>query len=428
MEEMPALNPAAGLTLSELLFVPDWLGLLGAFVWGALWGSFLNVVIHRLPRGESLVRPASHCPACGHPVRPWDNVPLLSWLVLGGRCRDCRERISPRYPLVELMGAVLSAALYARYVLYGPSQPWLANLAPYLIFFAFSAALVAVIFIDLDRQIVPNEITLGGAAVGLLVTFLLPGVAWWESLLGIVLGGGFVVLVNAGYARLRGMQGMGMGDAKLLAMIGAFLGYRSLLFVLLVASLLGLLAVLLLGSLRRLTGRSRHLYDPASLQESGLNDPPAAAPGGPGPGPAPAPISAPAGAGAVEAGAVEAGAADAGAVDAGAVDAGAVDAGAVDAGAVDAGAVDAGAVDAGAVVAAAEGAGPPGLPAAAAAAGDPGPPPALPAPLELPLHRTAIAFGPYLALAAIAHLLAGKEITAAYTRLVWRLGELLAGG
>jgi len=351
----------AGISLTEPIWMPDWLCLLAAFVWGALWGSFLNVVIHRLPRGESLVRPASRCPSCGHPIRFFDNVPILSWLLLGGRCRDCRAAVSPRYPLVELVGALLSLGLFARLVLHGPPEaPLATSLASYLASFSFAAVLIVVIFVDLDRQIVPNEITFGGMALGFLLSFLLPGVTWWQSLIGLVAGGSFVVLINAGYARLRGMQGMGMGDAKLLAMIGAFLGYRSLLFIALAASLLGLLAAVGFGVVRRLTGRSWHLYDPASLQEERTPTPVAGRTGEAG-------EQLPARAAAGEAGEQ--------------------------------------------------------LPA-----GEGGAEPATPAPLELPLHRTAIAFAPYLAVAAIAYLLAGEEISEAYIQLVWWLTLQLTGG
>jgi len=259
-------------------------GLVAAFVWGALWGSFLNVVIYRLPRGRSLVRPGSHCPACSHPVRPWDNVPILSWLVLRGRCRDCRVRISPRYPLVEALTAAISVGVWIRFVLLAPSAPFSANLAAYLVFFAFAAALVAVTFIDIDLQIIPNSITFGGMAVGLLASVLLPDVAWWESLLGIVVGIGVVVALAYGYRLLRGQQGMGLGDAKLLGMIGAFLGFKSLIFVMFCGSVLGLAVALVLGIVRRVTGRSQGLYDPASLQEDEeeeLQDDGAPAPGEP---------------------------------------------------------------------------------------------------------------------------------------------------
>lgn len=253
----------------EAAFVapPPLFGVVAAFVWGALWGSFLNVVIYRLPRGRSLVRPGSHCPGCGHPVRPWDNVPILSWLLLRGRCRDCRMSISPRYPLVEGLTAALSVGVWARYVLFAPPAPFAANLAAYLVFFSFAAALVAVTFIDIDLQIIPNSITFGGMALGVLASLLLPDVIWWESLLGVVVGVGIVVGLSYGYRLLRGQQGMGLGDAKLLGMIGAFLGFKSLIFVMFFGSVLGLAAALVLGIVRRVTGRSQGLYDPASLQE-----------------------------------------------------------------------------------------------------------------------------------------------------------------
>jgi len=333
-----------GAVLGEFSALPPLWGLIGAAVWGLLWGSFLNVVIHRVPRGLSVVRPGSHCPGCGHPVRAWDNVPVFSWLLLRGRCRDCRWPIPARYPLVEALTGLLSLALYARFVVQGPDAPWVANLAAYLVFFAFAAALVAVIFIDLDHQIIPDGITYGGMLAGLLVSFLLPDVAPWESLLGLVAGGAAIRLLILVYSWLRGIQGMGLGDLKLLAMIGAWLGYRSLLFVLLVGSLLGLGAAAALGLRRRLTGQSEHLYDPALLQEDAADEP---------------------------------------------------------------------ATD--------------DEPPSPELPGQP-PPPAAPAPAALPLHRTAIAFGPYLATAAILYLLAGEQLSAWYFDLLGRVAGTLLGG
>ena len=213
-------------------FVPAVAGLFGAVV-----GSFLNVVIHRLPAGESIVFPGSHCPRCGAPIRPWDNVPVLGWLALRGRCRDCREPISPRYPLVELANALLWAALALRF------DPGLHLLA----MAAFCSALLAITMIDVDHWIIPDAITLPGIFVGLAASFAappreslladlmheslglgrLPGPlgapAFWDSLAALLLGGGLFYLVA-----VLSRGGMGGGDIKLTAMMGAFLGLRDL--------------------------------------------------------------------------------------------------------------------------------------------------------------------------------------------------------
>ncbi len=242
------------MTPAELLDLDlvTWPGRVFAFVWGAVWGSFLNVVIHRLPRQQSLVRPASRCPGCETPIAWYDNVPLLSWLLLRARCRHCRTAISARYPLVELLAALLSLALFEVHVAGGPPEvEVVVRLVPWLVSFTFVAALVAVTFIDLDVQLVPLAITWPGAALGVLLSFLLPEPGVWASLAGAVVGGGSLWLIDAVYRRVRGHPGMGGGDVSLLAMIGAFCGVRSLLFIVLAASLQGTLAAVVLGVLRR---------------------------------------------------------------------------------------------------------------------------------------------------------------------------------
>jgi leader peptidase (prepilin peptidase)/N-methyltransferase len=251
------------------------LPLAGAFVLGCVVGSFLNVAIHRLPRGESLVRPASHCPACGRPVRPWENVPLLSYLGLRGRCAGCGVRIPLRYPAVECATGVLFAAIVWRHGL-APMTP---------LWWLFGAALVAAAWIDAEHRIIPDEISLGGLAVGLVGVPLVrwgtgqpPVAALVPSLAGALLGAGTLWLVGFLHARVsvglgRSFEhwpgpgevpprpgsldywlwfpGMGLGDVKLLAMIGAFLGPWGVFATIFVASLLGLVVGLLLGLLAR---------------------------------------------------------------------------------------------------------------------------------------------------------------------------------
>ena len=200
-----------------------------AFILGAVVGSFLNVCICRLPQRESIVSPPSHCPSCGYRIRFYDNIPLVSYLLLGGKCRSCRERISIQYPLVELANALLTLCLCIKY---GPSLP-------FLIMFVFCSALVAITVIDLEHQIIPDVISLPGIVAGFAASFFLPWLTWQNSLIGIVVGGGSLLLVASCYEFLTKKEGMGGGDIKLLAMMGAFLGWRSVPFIIFAGSLLG---------------------------------------------------------------------------------------------------------------------------------------------------------------------------------------------
>jgi leader peptidase (prepilin peptidase)/N-methyltransferase len=198
-------------------------------LFGAIIGSFLNVVILRLPEGRSLVRPRSRCPGCGAPVVWYDNVPIVSYAWLGGRCRACRERISARYPLVEGLTAALFGYSVHRFEL-------TIDLAAALVLLS---ALVAITFIDLDHRIIPNEISLPGVPVGLVLGSLRPAVGPLDAILGALLGGGVLFVIAYGYEKLRRREGMGMGDVKLLALIGAFLGWHGVLVTLLVSSTAG---------------------------------------------------------------------------------------------------------------------------------------------------------------------------------------------
>ena len=198
---------------------------------GSVVGSFLNVVIYRLPRGESVVRPRSRCPHCGWMIPAWANIPILSYVALGGRCRGCRARISVRYPLVE----ALTAALFVALLWWSPSGLRL------LASWGLASALVAVAFIDLDHQIIPNQITLPGIGIGLLLAFVAPPPLWLDAGLGVLLGGGLMWAVSALYEWRTGQIGLGMGDVKLVAMLGAFLGVEAAIGVMVVGSVLGLL-------------------------------------------------------------------------------------------------------------------------------------------------------------------------------------------
>jgi leader peptidase (prepilin peptidase)/N-methyltransferase len=207
-----------------------------AFVFGAMIGSFLNVCIWRIPEEKSIVFPASHCPKCGRSIRPFDNIPVLSWLILRGRCRDCGKPISPRYPLVEMLTALLSLVLFWKY---GLSLQYLAA-------FLFAAALVVITFIDFDHQIIPDVISLPGIPVFFLLAVFVMGIGFFDALIGLIIGGGFLYLVAVGYELIAKREGMGGGDIKLLAMIGAFLGWKSLFFVVFMSSILGALVGIVL--------------------------------------------------------------------------------------------------------------------------------------------------------------------------------------
>jgi leader peptidase (prepilin peptidase) / N-methyltransferase len=195
---------------------------------GLAVGSFLNVCIHRLPRQQSLNSPPSRCPHCDYQLRWFDNIPLVSYAMLGGRCRKCRTRISIRYPIVELVTMGL-------FVLHGAVFGWSALLIPRLV---FACGMVVLFAIDLEHHLLPNAITLPGVAVGLIAsTVLPPGII--DALVGVLLGGGVLWLIGEAYFRFSGHEGMGGGDVKMLAMIGAFLGWKLVLVTLVLSSVVG---------------------------------------------------------------------------------------------------------------------------------------------------------------------------------------------
>jgi len=201
------------------------------FSLGAIIGSFLNVCIVRLPKRESIIRPSSHCPHCNEPIRFYDNIPIISYILLAGKCRHCKNRISLRYPVVEGLTGLMAVALFMRY---GPT-------VQFLLLLLFSAALMIITFIDLDHQIIPDAVSIPGIPCGIAASLLIPTISWLDSLLGILVGGGLLLLVAVGYKWVTGREGMGGGDIKLLAMMGAWLGWKAIPFILLASSLIGLL-------------------------------------------------------------------------------------------------------------------------------------------------------------------------------------------
>lgn len=229
------------LTLAEVTSMfPRWFLPAAAFLFGLLWGSFLNVVIYRVPRDMSVVRPASHCPACGKPVAPYDNVPLFSFLILRGRARCCGAKMSPRYLVVEFIGGLLSLAVFQAIVLALPNEaPAHRALAIYAADFVLCLGLVAAAFIDAEHMFLPDRVTLGGLVLG-IATASLRDLPFVDALIGAAVGFTAVWLPFVFlYKGLLGRTGMGMGDAKLLALAGAWFGWQGAVFVLFAGALQG---------------------------------------------------------------------------------------------------------------------------------------------------------------------------------------------
>jgi leader peptidase (prepilin peptidase) / N-methyltransferase len=205
------------------------------FIFGLIVGSFLNVCIYRIPLKKSIANPPSSCPGCGERIKFYDNIPIISYIILRGRCRHCRQRISFQYPIIELVTGLLSLAVFVKcYPDYGQ----------YLVYFIFMSSLVVISFIDLEHQIIPDVISIPGIIAGFAVTVCLTlisvyPITWIDSLIGIIAGGGLLYLVAVIFEKLTGKEGMGGGDVKLLAMIGAWLGWRSLPLIILSSSLTG---------------------------------------------------------------------------------------------------------------------------------------------------------------------------------------------
>jgi len=210
-------------------------------LFGLAWGSFLNVVIYRLPRGQSLAWPPSSCPQCRTRIKPHDNIPILSYLLLRGKCRSCGSKISLLYPFVEAVTAVCFLLLHGQFALS-------------LHFFTscfFASALIALCFIDLTHQILPDEITLPGLALALVYSWFRPDLSLRQALVGAVAGAGFLLVIYGVYWLLRKKEGLGMGDVTMMLLVGAYLGWQKAFFTLLVASLAGALVGVFLLSFRK---------------------------------------------------------------------------------------------------------------------------------------------------------------------------------
>ncbi|MDD5014749.1 MAG: prepilin peptidase [Atribacterota bacterium] len=211
-----------------LIFI---LGLLGLIV-----GSFSNVCIYRIPKNESIIFPASHCPKCCSTIKPVDNIPLLSYILLKGKCRNCKSKISIRYPIVELLTGIIYIIIY---LIYGLSNQT-------LIYIILSSALIIIAFIDLNDQIVPDVISLPGIAIGFILSFFVPYISFMDSALGVLIGGGIILVIGLGGSTIFKKEAMGGGDVKLAAMVGAFLGWRYIIVSLFLGFFLGALSGIIL--------------------------------------------------------------------------------------------------------------------------------------------------------------------------------------
>jgi Type II secretory pathway, prepilin signal peptidase PulO and related peptidases len=214
--------------------------LIGAAAFGAVWGSFLNVCIARIPRGISVVSPPSHCFACGAGVLARDNIPILSYLLLRGRCRHCGVKFSARHALIEALAAVLSVLVLWCFALDAQGLPLGVRVARYAVYFAFSAVLVVLTFIDLDTKRLPDRITLPSVVVFFLGGFATGEVGWLERAIGAAAGYAVVRLIADAYYYSTGREGLGLGDGKLLAAMGALLGWKALPPIVFSASFIGI--------------------------------------------------------------------------------------------------------------------------------------------------------------------------------------------
>jgi leader peptidase (prepilin peptidase) / N-methyltransferase len=252
--------------------LPIWLVRATAFLFGSLWGSFFNVAIYRWPRDMSVVTPPSHCPSCGVPVPPYRNVPILGYVFMRGKAPCCGAKLTPRYVVVEVLGAVLCTAVAERFIVgANPDVELVPALLEAFCWFAFTGGLLIATFTDLEDMTIPDEVSLPGAALGLISVELRSSPGAVDAAIGAGIGYLVVQMLFVwGYERAFGRRGMGEGDAKLLLMIGAFLGYQGVLFTVLAASIQGLVAYVI----ARIAGvkigaRIEHPADEAEHEEGG---------------------------------------------------------------------------------------------------------------------------------------------------------------
>lgn len=203
--------------------------LLLIFIFGVCIGSFLNVCIYRIPESKSIISPGSMCPGCNNPIKFYDNIPVLSFLILRAKCRNCNAPISLRYPVVEILTGLFALSVFIKF---GSSIE-----AP--IYFIFITTLLVITFIDIDHRIIPDLISLPGIILFFIASLIIPTISIRDSLIGILVGGGILYVTAELYLRITGKEGMGGGDVKLLAMIGALIGWQGVLFTIFASSLIG---------------------------------------------------------------------------------------------------------------------------------------------------------------------------------------------
>ena len=241
------------------------------FLFGASFGSFFNVIIYRLPREESIVMPGSHCMKCNEPIQWFDNIPLLSYIILGGKCRHCKEPYSIRYFFVELLTGILFALVVNKYFYLIPGGMYFTMLAMVILHFYFVGGFVVLTFIDIDHKIIPNEITFSGVPIGLLASFAFPLLMMGQeshlmgllySFIGAVVGGGFLYVVGAVGKKIMQKEVMGFGDVKLLALIGAFIGWKLTLLTIILSSFAGTLIGVMLIATRKAEWQSQIPFGP----------------------------------------------------------------------------------------------------------------------------------------------------------------------
>ena len=207
---------------------------------GLLWGSFANVCIYRWPAGRSVVSPGSHCAACQAPIRWYDNVPIVAWLWLRGRCRACRAAFSSRYVVVEAVtGALFGVAWWAAVIAPSLFEPFDARLLHFAIYAAFCFAMVVISFIDIDHKLILNKVTVPSIALAYLASFALPGRHWYDGVVGAAVGYGLPWAIGEIYYRITHREGLGLGDGMLLAVVGALLGWHGVLTSLFGGSMIG---------------------------------------------------------------------------------------------------------------------------------------------------------------------------------------------
>ena len=218
-------------------FLPEFV----VVIFGMCIGSFINVCIYRIPQKKSIVSPGSMCPSCMSTIRFYDNIPVFSYLLLKGKCRYCGVRISPRYPLVEILCGAFAYLIYQKFGITIEGLIW----------YTFTSVLLLITYIDIDHQIIPDVITLPGIPIAFLASLFLPQTSWLDSVLGVLLGGGSLYLVAVVYTLVTKKEGMGGGDIKLLALIGAVIGWKGVLFTIFLASLIGAASGILIMILQK---------------------------------------------------------------------------------------------------------------------------------------------------------------------------------